>query len=126
MLTPFRMGGGGIIGDGTQYMSWVSLDDAVSAVCFALETDTLSGPINCVAPTPVTNKEFTKTLGRVLRRPTIFPMPKFAARMAFGEMADALLLSSLRVEPRELLQKSYRFVHSDLEDALRHLLGRPS
>ena len=99
MLFPFRMGLGGVIGDGGQYMSWISLDDAVGSICHALAEPTIKGPVNGVSPNPVTNREYTKTLGRVLSRPTLFPMPAFAARLAFGEMADALLLASTRVDP---------------------------
>jgi uncharacterized protein (TIGR01777 family) len=124
MLPPFQLGVGGILGSGRQYMSWISLDDAVGSVLQALETSPLRGAVNAVAPHPVTNAVFTKTLGRVLRRPTIFPMPAFAARLVFGEMADALLLSSTRVEPKRLLASNYPFRHSELEPALRHLLRR--
>ncbi|MCI0655527.1 MAG: TIGR01777 family oxidoreductase [Acidobacteria bacterium] len=124
MLPPFSMGAGGILGSGRQYMSWISLDDAVGAVLQALETSPLRGPVNVVAPHAVTNALFTKTLGRVLSRPTFFPMPAFAARMVFGEMADALLLSSARVEPKRLLASNYPFRHRELEPALRHLLRR--
>lgn len=123
MLTPFRLGLGGRLGNGSQWMSWLSLDDAVGCVYYALRTDGLSGPINAVAPTAVTNQEFTKTLGKVLRRPTIFPMPGFMARLAFGEMADELLLSSTRVAPRVLLGSGYRFRHANLDHALRSLLA---
>lgn len=124
MLTPFRWGAGGRIGDGRQYMSWIALDDAVGAIRHCLTTDGLEGPANGVAPNPVTNLEFTKTLGRVLRKPTFFPMPAFAARMAFGEMADELLLASTRVRPQRLTGSGYRFQYPDLESALRHLLKR--
>lgn len=124
MLPPFRMGAGGRIGDGRQYMSWISIDDAVRAAQHTLETESLSGPVNTVSPNPVTNAEYTTTLGRVLRRPTIFPMPAFAARLAFGEMADALLLASTRVEPAKLLESGYEFQHAGLEPALRYLLGK--
>jgi hypothetical protein len=124
MLFPFRMGGGGKIGSGSQYMSWVALDDIIGAIHHALVHHELSGPVNGVAPRPVTNLEFTKTLGRVLSRPTLFPMPAFAARLAFGEMADELLLSSARVEPVRLRATSYSFRYPDLEGALRHLLGK--
>ena len=99
MLPPFRMGMGGILGSGKQYMSWIILDDAVGAIRHALLTEPLQGPANATAPQPVTNEEFTKTLGKVLRRPTVLPMPAFAARLMFGEMADELLLSSARVQP---------------------------
>ena len=122
MLTPFKLGLGGRIGDGRQYMSWVALDDVVGAIVFALANAHLAGPANLVAPQPVTNREFTKTLGRVLGRPTIFPMPAFAARLALGEMADALLLSSTRVAPRALDEAGYQFKYPELEPALRHLL----
>jgi hypothetical protein len=124
MLLPFRLGAGGVIGSGSQHMSWISLDDAVGAVHHALDAEGLSGPVNAVAPKPVTNREFTRTLGTVLSRPTIFPVPAFAARLAFGEMADALLLSSARVEPARLLATGYRFRHPDLEAALRQMLGK--
>ena len=124
MLTPFRLGGGGIVGNGQQYWSWISLDDAVAAILHTLMTDVLEGPVNVVAPQPVTNCEFTKTLGRVLSRPTIVPMPGFLARLVLGEMADELLLSSLRVTPQRLLETEFSFQHTDLEVALRHLLGR--
>ena len=100
MLPPFRMGIGGRIGSGKQWMSWIALDDVVGAIKFALTNETLSGPVNFVAPNPVTNSEFTKTLGKALSRPTLFPIPAFGVRLAFGEMADALLLSSQRVEPQ--------------------------
>jgi len=124
MLTPFRLGVGGRIGTGGQYMSWISIDDVVGVIHHALTDERLSGPVNTVSPGPVTNLEFTKTLGRVLSRPTVFPMPAFAARMAFGEMADELLLSSARVLPDRLGATGYRFRAPALEDALRHLLGR--
>lgn len=124
MLTPFRMGVGGPIGSGKQYMSWISFDDTIGAIHHVLITDSIHGPVNVVAPHPVTNLDFTKTLGRVISRPTVFPLPSFAARVAFGEMADALLLASARVKPVRLLDTAYGFRHSTLEEALRHLLGR--
>ena len=122
MLTPFKLGAGGVIGSGRQYMSWIALDDVVSAIHVALTLDSLRGPVNVVAPNPVTNREFTRTLGRVLSRPTLFPMPAFVARLALGEMADALLLASTRVEPAHLLATGFAFRYPDLEGALRHLL----
>jgi uncharacterized protein (TIGR01777 family) len=124
MLTPFRLGVGGRVGSGQQYMSWVALDDVLGAIYHALATPRVAGPVNAVAPHPVTNHEFTKTLGGVLRRPTVFPMPAFAARLAFGELADELLLASTRVRPRALLETGYPFLFRDLEPALRHCLGR--
>lgn len=122
MLPPFRMGVGGKIGDGKQYMSWIEMEDLVGIISYALKSDALAGLVNAVTPNPVTNAEFTRTLGRVLRRPTIFPMPAFAARLAFGEMADALLLASQRVEPAKLLKAGYAFRYPELDSALRHLL----
>ena len=107
MLLPFRMGVGGVIGSGRQYMSWVALDDVLGGILHALRTEDLAGPVNMVAPNPATNAEFTKTLGRVLRRPTILPLPGFAARLAFGEMADALLLASARVDPARLRESGF-------------------
>ena len=124
LITPFKMGLGGIIGSGRQSMSCLSIDDCIGAILYALQTASVVGPVNVVGPTPVTNRDFTKTLGRVLGRPTVFPMPAFAARLAFGEMADELLLNSQRVEPRKLLESGYAFHHRDLETALRHVLER--
>jgi uncharacterized protein (TIGR01777 family) len=124
MLPPFRMGVGGKIGAGRQWMSWIALDDVVGAIKRALTNETLSGPVNFVAPNPVTNREFTKTLGKVLSRPTLFSIPAFGARLAFGEMADALLLSSQRVEPERLKKAGYQFRYSELKGALRHVLAK--
>jgi len=124
MLLPFKMGVGGVVGSGSQYMSWITIDDAVGAIQHALLTESLHGAVNVVAPTPVTNREFTKTLGRVLKRPTLFPMPAFAARLAFGEMADELLLASARVEPAKLISSNFQFQFPELEDGLRHVLGK--
>ncbi|MFO1462759.1 MAG: TIGR01777 family oxidoreductase [bacterium] len=122
MLLPFKLGLGGVIGSGKQYMSWIALDDVVGILDFAIQNASLQGPVNAVAPNPVTNKEFTKTLGRVLWRPTCLPMPASTARMVFGEMADELLLASTRVEPAKLRQAGYAFQYPDLKAALRHLL----
>ena len=124
MLLPFKLGAGGVIGSGRQYMSWIALDDLIGIFQHALANDSLRGPANAVAPNPATNREFTKTLGKVLSRPTIFPMPAFAARLAFGEMADELLLASTRVEPARLAASGYSFAYPQLEAALRHLLSR--
>ena len=124
MLTPFKLGGGGVIGSGRQHWSWISLDDAAGAIHHSLLTDSVCGPVNVVAPDPVTNAAFTKTLGRVLSRPSIARVPTLAARIAFGEMADELLLASTRVRPTRLLDSAYEFRHDSLEDALRHVLGR--
>lgn len=124
MLTPFKLGVGGIVGNGRQYWSWISIDDTVGAVHHAIITDSLSGPVNTVAPNAVTNREFTKTLGRVLGRPTLVPMPAIAARLALGEMANELLLASTRVVPKRLVESGYEFRHAALEEALRHVLRR--
>jgi uncharacterized protein (TIGR01777 family) len=122
MLPPFRMGVGGKIGSGKQWMSWIALDDVVSGIKFALANDSIRGPVNFVAPNPVMNAEFTTTLGKVLSRPTLFPIPAFGLRLLFGEMADALLLSSQRVEPAVLQASGYSFQYSQLDGALRHVL----
>jgi uncharacterized protein len=124
MLTPFRMGLGGVIGDGAQWMSWIALDDVTGAIRHALATDALRGPVNAVAPAPVTNAEFTRILGRVLARPTLVPLPAFVARLTLGEMADELLLASQRAVPARLQANGYRFRHPSLEDALRAVLAR--
>lgn len=123
MLTPFKLGVGGKIGSGTQYMSWIALDDAVGAILHALAHGELAGAVNVVAPRAVTNAEFTKTLGSVLNRPTLFAVPAFAARLAFGEVADAALLASQRAEPAQLKATSYHFKYPELEGALRHALA---
>ena len=124
MLTPFKIGVGGVVGSGQQYWSWVALDDVLGAVQHAIFTPSLAGPVNVTAPQPVTNQEFTKTLGKVLHRPTIFPLPAFAARFLLGEMADALLLASAKVLPTKLQATGYDFRFVNLEDALRHSLGK--
>jgi len=122
MLLPFKLGAGGKIGSGNQYWSWISLDDVCGAILHCIVTHGLHGPVNLVSPTPVTNLEFTKTLGRVLSRPTVFPMPAFAARLALGEMANELLLASARVEPAKLVATRFAFRHKELEPTLRNLL----
>lgn len=122
MLTPFKLGGGGIVGNGRQVWSWVSLDDTVGALVHALENESVHGAMNVTAPNASTNAEFTKSLGHVLGRPTILPLPAFAARLVLGEMADALLLASSRVVPSKLVDTGYQFKHEYLEPALRDLL----
>ena len=124
MLTPFKLGVGGKIGSGAQYYSWITIDDAVGVILRALADESLAGPVNTVSPQPVRNSEFTSAIGRVLGRPTIFPVPAFAARLAFGEMADELLLASARCEPAKLRAGGFEFKHPTLEGALRHLLGK--
>ncbi len=123
MLTPFKLGLGGVIGSGRQYFSWITLDDLVRTIQFALNASALSGPVNAVAPNPVTNREFTKTLGRVINRPTFVPMPVFAAKFAFGEMADEMFLGGARVSPAALTAAQFQFAYPQLEPALRHLLA---
>ena len=122
MLLPFKMGLGGIIGSGEQYFSWVSIDDAVRIIQHIIADDSIRGPVNFAAPNAVSNREFTKTLGRVLRRPTIFPLPAVVARLAFGEMADELLLTPIRVYPKKIVESGYKFLHPELGEALKHIL----
>jgi uncharacterized protein (TIGR01777 family) len=124
MLPPFRMGLGGRIGNGRQWMSWIDLHDEIGAIGHILTNDSLRGPVNCVSPHPVTNAEFTRTLAAVLSRPAIFPMPAFAARLAFGQMGDELLLASQRVEPAKLLASGYVFQKPDLSLALESILRK--
>jgi uncharacterized protein len=120
MLTPFKLGLGGRIGNGRQWMSWIDLQDMAGAILHVLKTDLLQGPINMVAPRPVTNAEFTKTLADVLSRPAIFPVPAFAAKLAFGEMAEELLLGSQRVEPAKLTASGYPFRFRELKASLEN------
>lgn len=120
MLTPFKMGLGGKIGSGKQYISWIGIEDAVAAIKLALSDDSIRGPLNVVSPRPVTNERFTRALGEVLSRPTLMAMPAFAARLAFGEMADEMLLVSQKVMPKRLQAAGFQFEYSDLETALQH------
>ncbi|MGI8811855.1 MAG: TIGR01777 family oxidoreductase [Pyrinomonadaceae bacterium] len=120
MLTPFKFGVGGVIGSGKQWMSWISIDDVVRVFGFALEKDDLRGAVNVVSPEPVTNEVFTKTLGDVLHRPTILPLPAFAINMIFGEMGDALLLASTRVQPERLIDAGYAFEYTNLKKAIEN------
>lgn len=119
MLTPFRLGAGGVIGSGKQFWSWIHLDDVVGLIRHAITNPAVTGPLNLSAPEPVTNAEFTKTLGRVLHRPTVMPMPAFMARAAFGEMANELMLASARVLPKKAEQTGYQFRFPELEPALQ-------
>ena len=119
LLLPFRMGVGGPIGSGRQWMSWISLHDHVRAMMHALSTTTLSGPANLVAPNPVTNAEFATTLGRVLTRPAVIPVPGFALELMYGEMARATILSGQRVLPSALARTGFAHAHATLEQALR-------
>jgi uncharacterized protein len=122
MLLPFKLGAGGRLGSGKQWMSWITLDDVVGATRFAIENGTVRGATNVVAPNAVQNAEFTQALAQSLRRPAFFPVPAFALRLALGEMADALLLSSQRVKPQVLEKLGYRFLHADLPAALGNVL----
>ena len=126
MLPVFRMGLGGKVGSGRQVMSWIALDDVPSVMLHILEHDSLSGPVNVVSPHAVTNAEFTRILGQALGRPAILPLPGFAARILFGEMADALLLGGARVIPKRLEDTGYRFAYPRLNQALQHLLNPPA
>jgi uncharacterized protein (TIGR01777 family) len=124
MLMPFRLGLGGNMGSGRQWWSWIHVNDVVGAIHHIIKTDLLQGPVNLVAPKPVTNADFTKVLAHTLHRPAVFPMPAFAARLAFGEMADQLLLASQRVEPTRLVSSGYPFQHSELQRALENILKK--
>ncbi|MBA3603038.1 MAG: TIGR01777 family protein [Parachlamydiaceae bacterium] len=124
MLVPFKLGLGGQIGSGEQYMSWISIDDVLGAIFYIIQHKNCAGVFNLSAPEPVTNHDFTTTLGKVLNRPTFLPFPTSPARLVFGEMVDALLLSSTRVEPKKLVENGYKFLYQNLERALRHLLSK--
>jgi len=124
MLPAFRLGAGGRLGSGRQWMSWITLDDLLGVIDHVLTHRECSGPINAVAPQPVTNAEFTAALGRALRRPTVFPVPVFMLRLLFGQMADEALLSSTRAVPKVLLDTGFEFRQGELEPALRQLISR--
>ena len=124
MLLPFKLCAGGVVGSGRQFWSWIALDDVVGVIHHAITHDELSGPVNAVSPEPATNRDFTKTLGRVLGRPTIVPLPAFAVRLLLGELGEELLLASTRVVPSRLQETGYPFRCPTLDGALRHLLGR--
>ncbi len=123
MLTPFKMGLGGVVGGGDQYLSWIALDDVVTGLCHLIDhSQRLPGPVNLVAPNPVTNREMTHVLGRALGRPTVIPVPAAAARLVLGEMADELLLASQRVSSERLQSSGFEFQFPELEGALDHAL----
>ena len=124
IMRPFKFGMGGKIGSGRQWMSWITLADAVRAISHALEATEISGALNTVAPEPVRNADFARELGRVMHRPALLPTPAFALKFALGEMADALLLASQRVMPARLEQFGFRFLHPQLGTALQTVLGR--
>lgn len=123
MLTPFKLCVGGNIGDGKQFMSWISLPDVVAVLRTAIDDESMRGPVNAVSPNAMTNADFTKVLGKVLGRPTILPLPAFMAKLMLGEMADELLLSSAHVIPGVLAETGFTFQHADLEACLRHALA---
>jgi uncharacterized protein (TIGR01777 family) len=122
MLTPFKFGVGGTVGSGKQYMSWIALDDLIKIIHFALENETLTGTFNAVAPNPVTNEEFTNTLGKVLNRPTVLPMPEFAIKLLFGEMGKTLLLEGARVVTHRMLNVGFDFEFTNLEASMKHVV----
>lgn len=124
LLPLFKLGAGGVVGGGRQWMSWIGVDDVLGAIHHALDADGLAGPVNAVAPQPVTNREFTRTLARVLRRPAVIPVPAGAVRAALGELADEAVLASTRALPAALGASGYAFRNPGLEETLRHLLGR--
>lgn len=123
MLTPFKFGVGGTIGSGDQWMSWIALEDLIGVIHFALENENLSGAVNAVAPHPVTNEEFTNTLGKVIHRPTILPIPAFGIKLLFGEMGETLLLEGARVLPEKLEKLGFEFEFPRLEEALKFILN---
>jgi NAD dependent epimerase/dehydratase family enzyme len=118
------MGLGAVLGSGKQWVPWITVNDVVGAIHHCLTNDAISGPVNVVGPNPVTNREFTKTLGRVLRRPAFFWLPRLALRAMFGEIADEALLASIKAVPKKLLDTGFAFDHADLAAGLRFLLGR--
>lgn len=122
MLTPFKFGVGGTIGSGKQWMSWIALDDLIRVIHFVLEKENLRGAVNTTAPNPATNEEFTNTLGKVVSRPTILPVPSFGIKLLFGEMGERLLLEGARVLPEKLENAGFEFKFPDLENALKHIL----
>lgn len=123
MLPPFKLGLGGVIGDGKQYMSWIHIDDLVAAIAYALQNEQISGPLNLTAPNPVKNSEFTASMSKALKRPAIIPMPAFGAKLAFGEMADEILLASANVLPKKLLDSGFLFQYETIDEALSNLLS---
>lgn len=124
MLTPFRMGLGGRLGNGRQYWSWIHIEDAVGAVKHVLVTESLTGPVNIVSPNPATNRQFTKALGGALGRLTVLPVPAAVMRLVLGQMADELLLASVRAVPQKLLESGFTFRHPEIAEALRAILQR--
>jgi len=124
MLLPFKIGVGGRIGSGKQFLSWIDLDDLVALIVHAIYTKSLSGPLNATAPHPVTNATFTSALGRVLGRPTVVPVPALAVKVAFGQLGTEALLWGQRVLPGKATQSGFRFFYEGVEESLRFQLGR--
>ncbi|MBZ5569536.1 MAG: TIGR01777 family oxidoreductase [Acidobacteriia bacterium] len=124
MLPPFRMGVGGRLGDGRQWISWIALEDLLALILHALANESVRGPVNAVAPNPVTNAEFTRALGSVLHRPTLFPVPAFVVRTVFGEMGQELLLASNRALPQAALTSGFQFRYPEIKGALEHVLNQ--
>jgi len=124
MLIPFKLGLGGIVGQGRQYISWIAIEDVLSAIDHIIKNEDISGPINFVSPNPVTNRYFTKTLAQILHRPALIPLPSLMAQVLFGEMAKELLLSSTKVIPKRLIDSGYRFIYPRLESALKAYLSK--
>ena len=122
MRTPFNFGLGGVVGSGTQYMSWIAITDLVSLIIFLINNDNISGLVNATAPNPVTNEEFTKTFGKVLNRPTFIPVPEFGVKLMFGEMGQALILDGAKVLPKKAEEAGFDFEYPNLEDTLRHAM----
>jgi hypothetical protein len=122
MLPIFRLGAGGRLGSGRQWMGWIAMPDVINAIEFLIEKQTLDGPINMVAPNPVTNRDFTAAFGRALHRPTLLPVPAFALRLAVGEIADEALLASNRAVPQRLLDTGFEFRYPEIGAALRTML----
>ena len=120
MLTPFKLGVGGVVGSGKQWMSWISMEDEIAVINYVIENENIRGAVNAVSPNPVTNHDFTKTLGEVLYRPTFLPLPEFAVSMVFGEMGDALLLASTKVMPKRLTDAGFEFKYPDLKAAIEN------
>ena len=123
LLLPFKLGLGAVIGSGKQYMPWISIEDVIQAIGFIIANEKISGPVNLVAPNPVTNYQFSKSMGKILSRPVLFKIPAFVLRGALGEMADALLLTSSRVVPQKLIDHGYSFVHPEIDTALKVILA---
>lgn len=123
MLTPFKLGVGGVVGSGEQYMSWVALEDLLRIIEFAIENENIRGPVNVTAPNPVTNEQFTKALGGALSRPTFVPVPGFAITLLYGEMGEALILGGNRVTPKKLQDAGFEFKHTEIGETLKSVLG---